>query len=375
MSKRKILCVVGTRPEVVKVAPVVLELRKQPDVFETVVMATGQHRHILDQMMATFGLKPDIDLDIMKANQTLTDVTVRVLEAMHQYLVANKPDVVLAQGDTTTVMATATACFYTHTPFGHIEAGLRTFNNWEPFPEEFNRRVAALVARHHFAPTEWSARNLLREGISRESVYVTGNTVIDAQQYVVSRTEPPKRPVPDGARYILMTCHRREIFGEKIREVFSTVRDFARKHRDVYVWYPVHPNPNVAGPAREILGGLDNVVLTEPLDYVSFLHAMRGAYLMLSDSGGVQEEAPGFGKPVLVLRDITERPEGVDAGTCRLVGPHREKIESALDELFHGNGAYQKMAQARNPYGDGNASARIASVLQGRDVESLRLKV
>lgn len=374
MAKRKVLCVVGTRPEVVKVAPVVLELKKHPDLFETKVMATGQHRHILDQMMKTFDLTPDIDLDIMKANQTLTDVTVRVLDAMHQYLVANKPDVVLAQGDTTTVMATATACFYTHVPFGHIEAGLRTFNNWEPFPEEFNRRVAALVARYHFAPTPWSANNLVKEGIARDAIFVTGNTVIDAQQYVVARTQAPQRPVPEGARYLLMTCHRREIFGEKIREVFSTVRDFASRNPDVYVWYPVHPNPNVSGPAREILGGLKNVVLTEPLDYVSFLHAMRGAYLMLSDSGGVQEEAPGFGKPVLVLRDITERPEGVDAGTCRLVGPHREKIESALHDLFNGSGAYEKMAQARNPYGDGQASERIASILSGENLASLSFR-
>ncbi len=373
MSKLKVLCVVGTRPEVVKVAPVVFELRKHPDAFETTVMATGQHRHILDQMMRTFDLAADVELNIMKANQTLADVTIRVIEAMQQYLVTHKPDVVLAQGDTTTVMATATACFYNHVAFGHIEAGLRTFDNWSPFPEEFNRRVAGLVARHHFAPTTWAAQNLIRERVARDAVYVTGNTVIDAQQHVIARTQPPPRPVPDGARYILMTCHRREIFGEKIREVFSTVRDFAQKRPDVYVWYPVHPNPNVAGPARELLGGLKNIVLSEPLDYVSFLHAMRGAYLMLSDSGGVQEEAPGFGKPVLVLRDVTERPEGVEAGSCRLVGPHREKIEAALAELFSGNGTYEKMSQARNPYGDGQASRRIAAILKGENLEAWRL--
>jgi UDP-N-acetylglucosamine 2-epimerase (non-hydrolysing) len=369
----RVLCVVGTRPEVVKVAPVVLELRRHADVFESTVMATAQHRHMLDQMMGTFGLTPDIDLDIMQANQTLADVTTRVLGAMHEYLTHHKPDIVLAQGDTTTVMAASVACFYTHIPFGHIEAGLRTGNRWEPYPEEFNRRVAALVARHHFAPTPQAGLNLAREGIARDSIYVTGNTVIDALQHVIRSTEPPAKPIPDGARYVLMTCHRREIFGDKIREVFRTVRDFAKSRPDVYIWYPVHPNPNVARPAEEILGGAKNIVLTPPLDYVSFTHAMKGAYLLLSDSGGVQEEAPGLGKPVLVLRDITERPEGVEAGTCLLVGPNRDRIEAALESLFSGNGAYDKMAKAKNPYGDGHAAERIAAILQGRDLESLRL--
>jgi UDP-N-acetylglucosamine 2-epimerase (non-hydrolysing) len=357
---------VGTRPEVVKVAPIVLELRRRPDQFETVVMATGQHRHMLDQMMGVFGLKPDLDLDIMQPSQTLTDVTCRVLDEITKYLGAHKADMVLAQGDTTTVMATSMACFYTHTPFGHVEAGLRTGNRWSPFPEEFNRRVAALVARHHYAPTQEAAANLHHEGIHRDTIFVTGNTVIDALKHVLAGTKPPPRPIPDGAPYILMTCHRREIFGDGIREVFSTVRDFALRRRDVYVWYPVHPNPNVAKPAREILGDLPNVVLTEPLDYISFLHAMNGAYLMLSDSGGVQEEAPSLGKPVLVLRDVTERPEGVAAGTCRLVGPHRDRIEAALEELFGNHEAYQRMATARNPYGDGLSAPRIADILQGR---------
>lgn len=374
MSRLKVLCVVGTRPEVVKVAPVVMELRKHPDAFETTFMATGQHRHILDQMMSTFDLKPDIDLDIMTPNQTLASVTCRVLTAMQDYLTTHKPDVVLAQGDTTTVMAASLACFYTHTAFGHIEAGLRTGDCWSPFPEEFNRRVAALVARHHFAPTEWSGMNLHREAVPLKAIYVTGNTVIDALQHVVRSTEAPPKPVPEGARYILMTCHRREIFGEKIREVFSTLRDFAQQNPDTYLWYPVHPNPNVSKPAHELLGGLPNVKLTEPLDYVSFLHAMKGAYLLVSDSGGVQEEAPGLGKPVLVLRDVTERPEGVHAGTCRLVGPHRAKIEASLHELFHDRTAYERMATARNPYGDGLASPRIVDILAGRNLDQWRLR-
>ncbi len=369
MKRQKVLCVIGTRPEAIKVAPVILELRKHPDDFDTRVLVTAQHRQMTDQMLAVFDLKPDIDLDIMKANQTLRDVTARVMQGMEDVLAVEKPDVVLAQGDTTTVMATAVACFYAHAAFGHIEAGLRTGNCWEPFPEEFNRRVAGLVARYHFAPTRGSAMNLHREGTAPRAIYVTGNTVIDALQLVISRTQAPARPVPDGAPYILMTCHRREIFGDGVREVFTTVRDFAKRHPDIYVWYPVHPNPNVQGPAQSILGGLPNVIMTGPLDYIAFLHAMRGAYLMLSDSGGVQEEAPALHKPVLVLRDVTERPEGVEQGTCLLVGPHRDRIEAALERLFTDRAAYDRMAQAPNPYGDGQSSERIAAILRNKGDE------
>jgi UDP-N-acetylglucosamine 2-epimerase (non-hydrolysing) len=365
MAKTSVLCVIGTRPEVIKIAPVVLELQRHADRFDTRIMVTAQHRQMLDQMMTVFGLQADVDLDIMRPNQTLKDVTCRVLHEMESYLAENRPDVVLAQGDTTTVMATATACFYTHTAFGHIEAGLRTGDCHAPYPEEFNRRVAALVARYHFAPTPSAAANLHREGLCPSTVFVTGNSVIDALKYVIGRTVAPPRPVPAGAPYILMTCHRREIFGDQIREVFETVRDFARARPDVYVWYPVHPNPNVSGPAREILGRLPNVVLTEPLDYVAFLHAMNGAYLIVSDSGGVQEEAPALGKPVLVLRDVTERPEGVEAGTCLLVGPHRDRIESALARLFGDRAAYETMARAKNPYGDGRTAERIVAILRG----------
>lgn len=371
MARKKIVCVVGTRPEAVKVAPVILELRRRADLFETHVLVTAQHRQMLDQMLAVFDIAPDTDLDIMKANQTLGDVTCRVLEGMGSFLKTYHPDVVLAQGDTTTVMATAMACFYGHTAFGHIEAGLRTGDCWAPFPEEFNRRVAALVSRYHFAPTRGSALNVRREGVDPSTIYVTGNTVIDALQLVLGRTRPPGTPVPAGAPYVLMTCHRREIFGAGVREVFETVRDFARRHPDLYVWYPVHPNPNVLGPAREILGGVSNILLTEPLDYVGFLHAMNGAYLMLSDSGGVQEEAPALKKPVLVLRDVTERPEGVEAGTCLLVGPHRERIESALERLLTDRAMYDRMANTPNPYGDGKACGRIADILAGGGSEWL----
>jgi UDP-N-acetylglucosamine 2-epimerase (non-hydrolysing) len=367
MKTKKILCVIGTRPEAIKVAPVIIELRKHPDWFDTRILVTAQHRQMTDQMLGVFNLVPDIDLDIMKADQTLRDVTVRVLHGIEGVLATEKPDVVLAQGDTTTVMATAVACFYAHAAFGHIEAGLRTGNCWEPYPEEFNRRVAGLVARYHFAPTQGSADNLLREGTNPQTVFVTGNTVIDALNLVLAGTHAPPRPVPEDAPYILMTCHRREIFGKGVREVFETVRDFARRHPDIYVWYPVHPNPNVRGPAAEILAATPNIVLTDPLDYVAFLHAMKGAYLMLSDSGGVQEEAPALHKPVLVLRDVTERPEGVAAGTCTLVGPHRDRIDAELERLFTDRAAYDRMAMAPNPYGDGRASERIVSILKGEE--------
>lgn len=373
MPRQRVLCVIGTRPEAIKVAPVVLELRRHADEFETQVMVTGQHRQLLDQMLTVFDLHPDVDLNLMQPNQTLQNVTSLVMHGMEQYLTAHRPDVVLAQGDTTTVMATAVACFYAHTAFGHIEAGLRTGDCWAPYPEEFNRRVAGLVARYHFAPTRGAAMNLHREGMPPSSLFITGNTVIDALTQVLHGTQPPPCPVPKGAPYILMTCHRREIFGAPVREVFETVRDFARAHRDVYVWYPVHPNPNVRGPAQEILSGEPNVLLTEPLDYIAFLHAMNGAYLILSDSGGVQEEAPALKKPVLVLRDVTERPEGVEAGTCLLVGPHRDRIEAALNQLFSDRTLYNRMTNTPNPYGDGSAAKRIADILAGRG-EAWRLK-
>lgn len=367
MPKQRILCVVGTRPEAVKVAPVVEELRRFPGEFETRVLATAQHREMLDQVLGLFGIRPDADLNLMREGHTLTEVTTRVLSRMEEFLAANPQDVVLAQGDTTTVLATALSCYYLHVRFGHVEAGLRTGNPWAPYPEEFNRRAAGVVATYHFAPTRSAASNLHREGVDPRSIHVVGNTVIDALLQVLRRTTAPASPIPAGAPYVLMTCHRREIFGEKIREVFHAVRDFARKRPGVFVWYPVHPNPNVSKPAHEILDGLPNVRLTAPLDYVAFVHAMNGARLMLSDSGGVQEEAPTLGKPVLVLRDVTERPEGIEAGTCRLVGPHRDRILAALDRLLDDAAEYDRMAQARNPYGDGKSAGRIVAILGGRD--------
>lgn len=362
--KKKILAIVGTRPEAVKMAPVIKALERQPERFELTVMATGQHREMLDQVLGLFRIVPDLDLDIMVPGQTVTRTTCRVLEEMEAYFRSRRPDAVLAQGDTTTVMAAATACFYAKVPFGHIEAGLRTGDLDAPYPEEFNRRVADLTAAWHFAPTRWAAGNLLREGIDPARVHVTGNTVIDALFYILKTTEPPAGPIPAGRRYVLMTCHRRENFGEPIREIFAAVRGFALAHPEISVWYPVHPNPNVRGPAGEILGGIGNILLTDPLDYLRFVHAMNGCELLLSDSGGVQEEAPSLGKPVLVLREKTERPEAVAAGTCRLVGSRKERIVSSLEELLFDPRAYRAMSEKSNPYGAGRAAEAIAGILR-----------
>ncbi|MDP8214090.1 MAG: UDP-N-acetylglucosamine 2-epimerase (non-hydrolyzing) [Candidatus Euphemobacter frigidus] len=372
MSVTKVLCVLGTRPEAIKIAPVIHALNLEPKSFQTRVLATAQHRRMLDQMLAVFSISPDTDLDLMRPGQELAELTGRVLAGMTEYLSAHRFDLVLAQGDTTTAMVTALACFYARIPFGHIEAGLRTGDLSAPYPEEFNRRVIALATKYHFAPTASAADNLLKERILPELIFITGNTVIDALFYILHGTESPPHPIPEGREYVLMTCHRREIFGDRIREVFATVRDYFSRHREIFLWYPVHPNPEVAGPAYEILSGLSNIILTEPLDYIAFSHAMNGARLLLSDSGGVQEEAPALGKPVLVLRDVTERPEGVAAGTCLLVGPHRDRIEAGLNRLLFDPREYERMARARNPYGDGKAAGRIVAALKGEPFEPWR---
>ncbi len=360
---RKILVIAGTRPEAIKLAPVIKALEKHPERFELTVMATAQHRQMLDQVLELFGIVPGLDLDLMVPDQTLTRITCRVLDELESYFSGRRPDAVLAQGDTTTVMAAALACFYARIPFGHVEAGLRTGDLYAPYPEEFNRRVPGLLAAWHFAPTGWAAGNLLGEGIAREKVHVTGNTVIDALFYILKTTAPPPSPIPEGRRYVLMTCHRRENFGEPIREIFTAVKEFAGKHPEITVWYPVHPNPHVRGPAGEILDGVENVLLTEPLDYLHFVHAMNRSELLLSDSGGVQEEAPSLGKPVLVLREKTERPEAVAAGTCRLVGSDRSRIVAGLEELLFDRAAYREMSEKSNPYGDGRAAGRIVDIL------------
>ena len=363
MGKRKVCCVVGTRPEAIKMAPVIQRLKKSPDRFETRVLATAQHREMLDQALSLFEIVPDIDLDLMEENQALSQITSRALDQISDHLRTESPDLVLAQGDTTTVLATALSCFYQRIKFGHVEAGLRTGNRFAPFPEELNRKVAGYLGDHHFAPTDTAAQNLLREGVPESIVHVTGNTVIDALFHVLQTTEPPPLPVPEEAPYILITCHRREHFGAAQEEIFETIRDFAVQHPDLYFWYPVHPNPKVVEPAQAILSGTENIILSEPMDYVSFVHAMNRSYLLLTDSGGIQEEAPSLGKPVLVLRDTTERPEAVEAGTCLLVGPHRERIESGLNRMLHHSEDYEKMSEAKNPYGDGRSAERIEKII------------
>ncbi len=369
MTIKDILCVVGTRPEAIKVAPVIAALRAEADTFRVRVLATAQHRDMLDQILEVFSIVPDVDLDLMRPGQSLNTLAGRVLIGVNEYLTDNPVDIVLAQGDTTTVMAVSIACFHNQVSFGHIEAGLRTGDLSAPFPEEFNRKIAGLAAEYNFAPTKSAAENLLREGVSRGAVFITGNTVIDSLFDILNRTDPPPVPVPADQPYVLMTCHRREIFGRPIREVFETVRDYLSLHREIYLWYPVHPNPEVSQPAHEILAGKPNIVLSGPLDYIAFSHAMKGAKLLLSDSGGVQEEGPALGKPVLVLRDLTERPEGVEAGTCLLVGPHRGRIEAGLDKLLYDAEEYDRMARAQNPYGDGKAASRIVAALKGESFE------
>jgi UDP-N-acetylglucosamine 2-epimerase (non-hydrolysing) len=361
---KKIICVIGTRPEAIKMAPIIMELRRYKNLCSTKIVATAQHREMLDSVFEIFGIIPDDDLNLMTRNQTLVRVVSSVLERVGEICKEEKPDVLLAQGDTATVMASAMVCFLENIPFGHVEAGLRTQNLHQPFPEEFNRRIAGLSAHYHFVPTEQSKRNLLDERIPEELIHLTGNTVVDALQYILENREPAMSTPWRGSKpYILMTCHRRESFGSKIRGIFEAVRAFSRQHSDLNVWYPVHPNPSVKYPAEEILGECANIFLTAPIDYVSFLHAMKDCRLLLSDSGGVQEEAATLGKPCLVMRDLTERPEGLEAGVCRLVGTDPDVICNSLDALITDPGLYESMTKGRNVYGDGTAAKKIISVL------------
>jgi UDP-N-acetylglucosamine 2-epimerase (non-hydrolysing) len=359
----KILCTVGTRPEAIKMAPVILALQRQPWANVRVV-ATAQHRQMLDQVLQFFEIKPDVDLDIMRPNQQLSKLTARLLLNIDDVLCAEKPDVVLAQGDTTTVMTVALACFYHRIPFGHVEAGLRTWDLQYPFPEEANRVIAGRLARWHFSPTQRSRQNLLREGVSDETITVTGNTVIDALFMAASKhPELPMELNPDQ-RMVLVTAHRRENFGEPFRHVCRALRTLSQRNADVQFLYPVHPNPNVLDVAQEMLGGIENIFLCEPLEYAPFIAAMMRSCLILTDSGGVQEEAPALGKPVLVLRDETERPEAVEEGVVKLVGPNYQRIVEETQRLLDDESAYREMARGISPYGDGHAAERIAGVLQ-----------
>lgn len=363
MSKKKIVCVVGTRPEAIKMAPVILALQAAPWA-EVKVVATAQHRQMLDQVMGFFGIRPDIDLDIMRPDQSLSSLTARLLQALDEVLTNEQPDAVLAQGDTTTVMAVALACFYRRIPFGHVEAGLRTWDIQNPFPEEANRVIAGRLARWHFAPTEGSKENLLREGVDGSSIYVTGNTVIDALLTTASKELAVGVPLDDKRRLVLVTSHRRENFGQPFRNICQAIRQLAETNDDIEILYPVHPNPNVKTVAYDILGGCANIVLCDPLEYAPFVAAMKKAYLIISDSGGVQEEAPALGKPVLVLREETERPEAVDLGVVKLVGTTTNTIIREAQLILDDEQAYKAIARGISPYGDGNAAGRIVDVLR-----------
>ena len=358
-----VFCVVGTRPEAIKMAPVIIALKHEPWV-KIRVLATAQHRHMLDQVLNFFGIEPDIDLDIMRPNQTLTTLTARLLIELDNVLQAEKTDVVLGQGDTTTVMTVALACFYHHIPFGHVEAGLRTWDMQNPFPEEANRVIAGRLAQWHFAPTENARNNLLREGVADKNITITGNTVIDALLLTASKELDLGIPLDVTKRLVLVTSHRRENFGDPFHNVCRALRTLAERNSTIQILYPVHPNPNVKNVAQELLSDCSNIILCEPLDYAPFVAAMKRAYLIISDSGGVQEEAPALGKPVLVLRDETERPEAVEMGVVKLVGTNYESIVNEAQLLLDDPEAYRLMARGVSPYGDGRASKRIVSVLR-----------
>lgn len=360
---KKILCVIGTRPEAIKMAPVIHALKMEP--WANVrVLATAQHRHLLDQVNEFFSIDPDIDLNIMRPNQALTTLTAQLLLQLDDVLQSEKPDAVLVQGDTTTAMTVALACFYHRIPIGHVEAGLRTWNIQNPFPEEANRIITGKLARWHFAPTEGSRQNLLKEGIPADEIIVTGNTVIDALLMTAAKDLELCIPLDPAKRLVLITSHRRENFGEPLRNICRALRTLAENNPSVEFLYPVHPNPNVKDVAHEFLTGLPNFTLCEPLDYAPFIAAMKRAYIILTDSGGVQEEAPALGKPVLVLRDETERPEAVAEGVVKLVGPHEQRIVEETQRLLDDELAYRAMARGVSPYGDGQAAERIVRKLR-----------
>ncbi len=363
------LSIIGTRPEGIKMAPLIKELGRNPDRIHSVVCVTGQHGKMLDQVLDLFDIKPDFDLDVMRPNQSLTQMTVALLDGLDGILRRTKPDWVLAQGDTTTVMVAGLISFYHRLRFGHVEAGLRTGDKFRPFPEEINRRIADFVADAYFAPTDQARQTLLKEGVNPAAVMVTGNTVVDALLDIASRpfnlSESPLARLPKCDRLVLITAHRRESFGQPFRELCEAIRDLALTFAaaGVHFVYPVHLNPNVCEPVNQILSGLPNVSLIEPVDYLSMVQLMKRASLILTDSGGVQEEAPSFGVPVLVMRDTTERPEGVEAGFVRLVGTQRSRIVREAQRLLNDPQARATIKNRPNPYGDGKAAGRIVSFL------------
>jgi UDP-N-acetylglucosamine 2-epimerase (non-hydrolysing) len=375
MTKLRVLSIFGTRPEAVKMAPVVLELEKNPTV-ESIVCVTAQHRQMLDQVLDIFKITPDHDLDLMRPDQSLAQITAAIFTHLDPLLKSIKPDWILAQGDTTTVMATALLAYYNRVRFGHVEAGLRTGDKWQPFPEEINRMVAGVAADLHFAPTEWSRQNLLRENVPAEKIIVTGNPVIDALHIVASQPAPAQvaqllqsiglaeTTQPDEPRLILVTAHRRENFGAPLENICAALKTLAESNADrLRIVYPVHLNPNVQEPVYRLLDKVPNILLIPPLDYLPMVHMMKRSRLVLTDSGGLQEEAPGLGVPVLVMREVTERPEGLTAGTVKLVGTDCQRIVRESQILLEDDYAHSAMARAVNPYGDGHAAERIVKAL------------
>lgn len=373
---KKIMVVFGTRPEAIKLAPIILELRKRPEA-ETLICVTAQHRKMLDQVMGLFDLKPDIDLDIMRPDQTLPEITSRVLAGMDQIFALHSPDMVLIQGDTTTVMATAMVAFYRQVMVGHVEAGLRSGDMYSPFPEEMNRRVATILSSLHFAPTAAARDALINEGVSPESVFLTGNPVIDALRIITDKAVPQMTQhlleraglteSPSDRKLILVTAHRRENFGSRLESICQALKQIVERNRYVTIIYPVHLNPNVQKTVYRALGNVERIILTEPLTYDVLAHLMKASCMILTDSGGIQEEAPSLGKPVLVMRTETERPEGIIAGSAKLVGPHADAIIRETEALLYDHDHYSKMSRAINPYGDGKAACRIAdAVISGK---------
>ncbi|GAA0176819.1 UDP-N-acetylglucosamine 2-epimerase (non-hydrolyzing) [Clostridium sediminicola] len=363
---KKIMLVFGTRPEAIKMCPLVNELKTRPNV-ETVVCVTGQHRQMLYQVLDVFNVVPDYDLSIMKNRQTLFEVTANILNRIKEVLEKETPDVVLVHGDTSSTFATALACFYLQIPVGHVEAGLRTYNIKSPYPEEFNRQAVGIVSAYNFSPTELSKQNLINEGKKPETIYVTGNTAIDALKTTV-RYEYYHEQLEwvSGNRLIMITAHRRENIGEPMYNMFKAIKRIVNEHQDIRVIYPIHMNPIVREAANEILGGNDRIRIIEPLDVVDFHNILSKSYLILTDSGGIQEEAPSLGKPVLVMRDTTERPEGIKAGTLKLVGTEEKYIYDTFKLLLEDKSEYEKMSHACNPYGDGFACKRIADILENK---------
>ena len=369
MKKIKVLSIIGTRPEVVKMAPVLLEMKKHPERIDSILASTAQHREMLDQVLKVFALKPDIDLNIMKPNQTLTHITVSALQGIESLIQEIKPDIVLAQGDTTTVFAASLAAFYNKTLIGHVEAGLRSFDKYNPYPEEINRKLTDSLTDYFFAPTSLAKSNLIKEGIPENKVFVTGNTVVDALMHALTlpfslNNVPELKNIPfNGEKILLVTAHRRENHDGPLSNICNALKELEHSFNDLQIIYPVHLNPAVRQTVYQMLGKTERIHLINPVDYLTFVHLMKNSYLILTDSGGVQEEAPSLGKPVLVMRKVTERPEAYEAGVAKIIGTEKEAIVREASALLTDNSLYASMSQVKNPYGDGKAGNRIVKII------------